>query len=278
MSKKRRLDPGAHELFQEKVPQYLQLIYKMAHKYVRHRVEYDDLVQEALWGLAEACRDYDPDRSEDFHTYAIYRMKGRMYEFCISNESPIYAPTHVAKAASYVRQMQRLLEKEPRLEDADLTMEIISVREHPAEKNLGDATVRALRELKRKLGNIGLHSHLEYEKLTALACESLSMIVSDDALTKFTKENEYVDDIVSGQELTEQLRESLGEKRFTVLMMRRKGWTLREIAERLEKLGYTNKQGQQISRQAVKAILDETLKIISRTRILNEGREDLLKR
>jgi RNA polymerase sigma factor (sigma-70 family) len=53
---------------EENVETYKLLIYKMAHKYVRNRVEYEDLIQEALLGLLLACRDYDPSRSEDFHT------------------------------------------------------------------------------------------------------------------------------------------------------------------------------------------------------------------
>lgn len=260
----------------EKVEVYKRLISKMAHKYVRSRVEYDDLVQEALYGLALACRDFDPSRSEDFHTYAIYRMKGRMYEYCIGNESPIYVPTQVAKAASYVKQMQRLLGREPLVSDeAELVMEVILTKEHPVEKTLAAAPKEALSELKRKLGNIATNSKVEYSVLAAQAAESLSLIVSDDILAKFPKDSGFVDELVSNQELRTQLQESLGEKRFTVLVMRVMGWNLREIAEHLEELGYTNKKGQRISRQAVKAILSETLNAIGRMRAFKGLKEEI---
>lgn len=263
------LPEAARQDVEEHYDEYRRLIQKMAHKYVRNRVEYDDLVQEALVGLVLACRDFDPERSSDFHTYAIYRMKGKMYEYCIGNENPIYVPTHVAKAASYVKQMQRLLDREPDFSDrSDLITSIISVRQHKAEQELNKAAQEALSELKRKLGNIANNSKMEYEDLAQLAMESLSLIVSDDILSKYPKETDLVEEIVSNRELGEQLRESLGERRFAVLSMRALGWNMREIAEKLEEMGYTNKQGKCITRQAVKAILDETILAVQRMRII----------
>jgi len=262
------LPESARKDLEEKLPSYKKLIHKMAHKYVRNRVEYDDLVQEALYGFMLACRDFDPERSNDFHTYAIYRMKGKMYEYCIGNENPIYVPTHVAKAASYVKQMQRLLDKEPFfMEQGTLVREIIAVRAHEAEKELNEDARRSLSELKRKLGNIANNSKMEYERLSGLAMESLSMIVSDDILSKYPEESGLTEDLVSNRELSQQLSESLGEKRFTVISMKALGWNFREIAERLEELGYTNKKGERVTRQAVKAILDDTLKVVQKMRI-----------
>ena len=244
---------------------YKRLIYKMARKYVRNRVEFDDLIQEALFGLILACRDFDIERSTNFHTYAIYRMKGKMYEYCIGNESPIYIPTHVAKAASYVKQMQRLLDREPYLFDKSQTIrDMIGVRVHAEEANIKDDSRADLMELKRKLGNIAHNSKTTYETLSGLAMQSLSMIVSDEVLTKCPKESGLVEDIVSNREVQDQLRDHLGEKKFTVLLMRAQGWNLREIAEKLEVMGYVNKQGKQVTRQAVKAILADTLTTVKK--------------
>lgn len=259
----------AKQDLRKNIENYKRLIFKMARKYVRNRVEHEDLVQEAMFGLLLACRDFDPSRSRDFHTYAIYRMKGKMYEYCIGNENPIYVPTHVAKAASYVKQMQRLLDKEPQLStEATLITEIISAREHKVEEELNDSSRYALSELKRKLGNIAHNSKMKYEALTRLAMESLSLVVSDDILSKHPKETDLIDEIVSNKQLSQQLRESLGERRFTVISLRALGWNLREIAEHLAELGYTNREGKQMSRQAVKGILSETLQAVKRVRIL----------
>lgn len=253
---------------------YYSLIKKMAHKYVRgHRVEYDDLIQEALIGLVLAYKDFDPSRSEDFHTYAIYRMKGRMYAYCIKHENPIHVPTQIAKASSYIKQMQRLLEGEPVVsDDSYLIQDIIVTRTHEAEKALPRPTKDALEELKKKLENIAGHSKVPYSSLANSAVESISLMVSDDVLGTIPKETDLVEEIVSNKQFADQLRESLGERRYTVLSMWSMGWHLREIAEHLEKMGYTNRDGEQITRQAVKAILTETLKAISKMRVVKNLR------
>ncbi len=257
------------------IEEYKRLIAKMAHKYVRNRVEYDDLTQEAMIGLILADRDFDETRSSDFHTYAIYRMKGKMYEYCIGNESPIYVPTHVAKAASYVKQMRRLLEKEPLFARVELDAEeVIKVKKHKAEANFLDTTVADLKELKRKLGRIAYNSKMEYEKLADLAIKSLSLIVSDEVLMKVPDDADDIDHAVLSSELKDQLKELLGVKRYTVLELRAQEWSYREIADKLFNLGHTNKEGGVISRQAVKGILDDTLRAIKKSKLYKNLTED----
>jgi RNA polymerase sigma factor (sigma-70 family) len=260
------LSPRAKKALEDHIRDYKRLILKMAHKYKRHRVEYDDLVQEAMIGLILADRDFDETRSRDFHTYAIYRMKGKMYEYCIANESPIYVPTHIAKAAAYVKQMQRLLEAEPSFTTHGIESDkIIAVSKHPFERKLPTPIAEQLTELKRKLGRIAHNSKRDYESLTKMAFESISLIVSEDALLKLPQE-EVLDDWVASKRMSEDLERSLGPKRFAALKLRAAGWNYREIAEALFDLGYANKRGEVISRQAVKGILDETIKAIRRSR------------
>jgi len=218
---KNSLPEQARKDVEQHLPKYERLIYKMARKYIRNRVEFDDLVQEALYGLMLACRDFNPERSRDFHTYAIYRMKGRMYAYCIRNESPIHIPTQVAKAASYVKQMQNLLSKEPYMSDkVGAIPEVIGIKVHAEEVHMTDVTVRALKELKRKLGSIASNSETTYATLSSLAMQSLSLIVSDEVLTKHPKETCLVEDTVARQEIVEALRTALGEKKYTVISMR----------------------------------------------------------
>lgn len=271
LNKIRTTPQGAQEQVRQNIKGYERLISKMARKYVRPRVEFDDLVQEGMIGLMLACRDFNPERSTAFHTYAIYRIKGKMYEYCIGNESPIYVPTHVAKAGSYIKQMQRLLDREPNFMDTPtIIREIMSVQTHACEKDLNTFVLASLRELKRKLGGIAGHSKMKYEALAALAMQSLSLVVSDDILTKFPKERGLVDELVSNRELNSQLREYLGEKKFTVLSMRALGWNHREIAAHLASIGYTNREGRQVSRQAIKGILNDTIRSVEKMSIFKD--------
>jgi RNA polymerase sigma factor (sigma-70 family) len=271
---KESLPPKVRKVLEQYLPEYTKLIYKMAHKYVRNRVEYDDLVQEALIGLILADRDFDPTRSEDFHTYAIFRMKGKMYEYCIGNESPIYVPTHVAKAASYVKQMYRLLEGEPLMSEMSVNIEeVIRKEKHFAEIGLGVSTREDLKELKRKLGRIAFNSKMTYEKLANLAIQSISLVVSEEALAKVPEEDRDIDQLVFNQELKVRLREILGEKKFVVLALRSKGYTYQEIAVELHKIGYANRDGEVITRQAVKSIVNDIVKILDKNNISKLGQE-----
>jgi RNA polymerase sigma factor for flagellar operon FliA len=43
-------------------------------------VELDDLIEYGQVGLAEAARDFDPDRGGQFSTYAYYRVRGAIYD------------------------------------------------------------------------------------------------------------------------------------------------------------------------------------------------------
>lgn len=276
-SKKGSLPERARKDLETHITEYHRLILKMARKYVRSRVEYPDLVQEAMIGLILADRDFDPSRSTDFHTYAIYRIKGKMYEYCIANDNPIYVPTHVAKAASYVKQMRRLLEEQLNSPDVSID-EVILIDHHPVEKTLNPSAYDKLREMKRKLARIALNSKMAYERLAGLAAKSLSSVVNDEVLSKVPKDTEKIEDIILGGEVREQFRELLGEKRLLVLEMRSQDWTYREIAEKLYTMGYRNKSGGVISRQAVKGIWDETLKTIHKSSVYRDLLDSGLKK
>ncbi len=268
INNKNNLPERARKDLETHIVEYRKLIAKMAHKYVRNRVEHDDLAQEAMIGLILADRDFNPERSKDFHTYAITRVKGKMYEYCIANESPIYVPTHIAKASSYIKQMQRLLDKEPYLQNQEVDLQdIVCTEVHTIEKELPTSCQEALKELKRKLGRIAYNSKMSYEKLSGLALKSLSMIVSDEVLVKFPKETQDVEDAIMGSEIKNQIKILIGDKRLTVLEMRLQGWTHREIAEKLYRMGHRNKSGGVISRQAVKSILDDTIKMIKKSKV-----------
>lgn len=265
---KSSLPERAKKSLEERIEEYRGLITKMAQRFVRnHRVEMEDLVQEAIIGLWLADQHFDPKRSDDFYQYAIVRMKGRMYEYCVGNESPIYVPTHIAKAATHVKKIRRTVLTDGNLgADSELIKEIIINFEHPKEAEMSEGAQSSLREIKRKLNNIATNSKLHYERLAQMAYDSLSFIVSDEILYKLPKDNPLIDDIISDRELGKKIEESLGEKKFMVLQLRTAGHTFKEIAQKLFEKGYTNSKGEQVTRQAVKSIYDEILEEIKRMR------------
>jgi RNA polymerase sigma factor for flagellar operon FliA len=67
------------ELIQEAQP----LVFSLATRISRNipvRVELDDLIAYGEVGLAEAARDFDPDRGVQFTTFAYYRVQGAIYD------------------------------------------------------------------------------------------------------------------------------------------------------------------------------------------------------
>jgi RNA polymerase sigma factor (sigma-70 family) len=271
MSTKGSLPERAREDLEQHLEKYRKLILKIAHKYKRSRVEIEDLCQEAYIGLVLADKEFDEARSSNFHSYAISRIKHKMYEYCIANESPIYIPTHIAKASSYVKQMRRLLNNEPPFIETGISSdEVILVNKHPIESVLNKSKAFELREMKRKLGSIATNSKMSYERLAGMALDSISLIVSDDILSK-TPLEEALEENIFSKEVDEKLLELVGEKKFIVLTMKLLGWNFREIAEYLHRLGHSNRQGEVVSRQAVKGMLDDTVKIIRNSGILNDS-------
>lgn len=271
LSVKETLPKRAREDLERHVDNYKNLILKIAHKYKRSRVEIEDLCQEAYIGLVIADREFDETRSSNFHSYAVSRMKHKMYEYCIANESPIYVPTHIAKASSYVKQMRVLLNSEPVfIETGTPADEVILINIHETEKCLKESKLHDLREMKRKLKSIATNSKMSYERLARMALESISLMVSDDVLSKVPKEA-TMDEYVFGKEVDEKLLKLVGEKKFIALTMRSNDWNYREIAEYLFELGYSNRQGEVVSRQAIKGMLDDTIIAIRKSGIIDDN-------
>jgi len=69
-----------------------------------------DLFGEALIGLARANRDWDSKRSDDFKTYAIYRIKDALREYCIDNASSIKVPLYIRTANNQFNELVSICE------------------------------------------------------------------------------------------------------------------------------------------------------------------------
>lgn len=68
-----------HELIASCQRLVKSLARKLHSRLPRH-VELDDVVAFGQVGLAEAARDFDPDRGHSFSTFAYYRIRGAMFD------------------------------------------------------------------------------------------------------------------------------------------------------------------------------------------------------
>jgi RNA polymerase sigma factor for flagellar operon FliA len=73
----------ATDSFQQRIEQNQGLVRSLAwkiHQRLPDHVEFDDLVGYGQVGLAEAARDFDPERGSAFSTFAYYRIRGAIYD------------------------------------------------------------------------------------------------------------------------------------------------------------------------------------------------------
>lgn len=72
--------PGNPQLLIEKSQGLVRSLAAKIHCTLPPYLELDDLIAYGQVGLAEAARDFDPDRGTQFSTYAYYRIRGAIYD------------------------------------------------------------------------------------------------------------------------------------------------------------------------------------------------------
>lgn len=240
---------------EQAVKQFIRLILVIARKYVRHNVEYEDLIQHGLIGLIEAVRNFDPSRSTNFNAYAITRIKGRMYEYCINNLTSISVPTHVSKTKVYAEKMTRLLDQEPYLFNNGISPEtVIRAWEHPAEEQVDPATKEAVRKIKGMVQKIANNSKTTYEDLMWLAYRSMVTEIPDDEIHDLAaaSSGEKIEIVAEVNEVTEKLEKAIGKKKTAILILHHRDYNNEDIAEEIFNKKLTTRR---ISRQAVRGLL-----------------------
>lgn len=65
-------------------------------------IDKSDLFGEALVGLARANRDFDPKRSNNFRTFAIYKIKTALNEYVRKNSRVVIMPAYLRHANRHI--------------------------------------------------------------------------------------------------------------------------------------------------------------------------------
>ena len=74
-------------------------------------IDKEDLFGTALVGLARAKRDFDPARSDNFKTFAIYKIKNALNDCYRENKTIVSIPSYVKTANTYINNIKFLLSK-----------------------------------------------------------------------------------------------------------------------------------------------------------------------
>ena len=97
----------AENLYKE----YTHYLKMFASKYALYTgLDEDDLFQEAVIGLARASRDFEAERSDEFRTFAIYKIKDALREFVSSQSSDISIPQYIQDAAKLIIKLRKVIE------------------------------------------------------------------------------------------------------------------------------------------------------------------------
>src|SRR4051794_27862075 len=84
---------------------HLPTVRAIASRYDRMGLPLDDLVQEGSIGVMEAIERYDPARSDDFESYARFRIRRAIRNALTSRSRLIRLPKHVIERRRAVQRM-----------------------------------------------------------------------------------------------------------------------------------------------------------------------------
>ncbi len=91
---------------------YSNLLNAIAYSYaISTGLQKDLLFGEALIGLGRAYRDWDSNRSDNFKTYAIYRIKDALNEFVRDNITSVKVPAYIKKSHVHVVGLKTIFAK-----------------------------------------------------------------------------------------------------------------------------------------------------------------------
>jgi len=159
-------DENMPDCFLADTPEEAQAIYAkfesllngLAYSYaVSTNLNRSDLFGEGLIGLARAYRDWDSGRSNDFRSYAIYKIKDALNECVRKNASAISVPAYIKKSHSNLQELKAMCEKY----STDWRSVVSS--QTPPSKFIGLDKERC-EEIIENLKNASTRSKVEYKK------------------------------------------------------------------------------------------------------------------
>ena len=82
-------DQGDRQAARKLVESHLRLAVKIARGFTGYSLPLEDLVSEALVGLTQAVRKFDPDREVRFSTYALWWIRAAVQEYVLKHWSQV---------------------------------------------------------------------------------------------------------------------------------------------------------------------------------------------
>ena len=111
------------------VKQYMGLVYSNAKKYAGKYIDFDDAVQISTLGLLEAIQRFDIEAENEFSTYAVWYIKGKLFQYLRNyrKDVPFKIPRknyYEYKEIKKIRKEYENLQREPTIEELAKEMKI----------------------------------------------------------------------------------------------------------------------------------------------------------
>lgn len=98
------------ELFQKLLRQNRRLVYKVAFQYqgyLGHKLDYDDLVSEGMFGLAKAILRFDPTKGFQFSTYAYWWIRQAIVRAIVDTGFTVRVPFHLVERIIKITKLEQ---------------------------------------------------------------------------------------------------------------------------------------------------------------------------
>lgn len=196
-------------------------------------IDREDLYQEGIIGLARASRDFDEERSDNFRTFAIYKIKDALREFNTTQSITIKSPQYTRDAIRLASILRERLVKAGEYQYSALVDMWDS-----SSKYMGNSPLEiSIQKSRRSLKNLANRSHtsvkqlLERSEMAPLYSSELTNV--NYPVDKMSSETDVIDKI-NAMDMIERIKKYISEEDYELLWNRFvEGMTVREIAPKM---------------------------------------------
>ncbi len=212
---------------------YLNTLQLLAVKYSRLTgLNSEDFIQEGVIGLARASRDFVNERSRDFNTFAIYKIKDSMREFVSSQGASIKIPQYIKDAVSLTERLKRLVSTVEPIDNSSMLdiWDISKKYEKP------DNIIESIINIRNSIFNLAERSCTTVSQLierAELMPANIESIDFDSNIAKLhnSDEEKTINEMIA-RESVESIKDMLSKSDYELIVSHFvEGKTVRELAE-----------------------------------------------
>ena len=210
----------------------------LANKYAYYTgADKDDLVEEGLIGLARAARDFEEDRSNDFQTFAIYKITDAMKEFSTTQATNINVPRYILEAKRLVNKLHKMMASSGLIPHE--THNSLKLWEESGLCDKDKAVIEDITNIRRSIRNLAERSGTSVEALIErsdlYAADALDVQLNDnlDQMTFGAEEDEIIRAIMIPKAI-QAIQDILSEDEYNLIYEHFvNGKTVRDLSDEL---------------------------------------------